>query len=85
MNPYIIQSGGKDIGEYPPRYQTGYYDVDKSLERRCRAHQRLTEWIARGSEFRLWLITLEEHWLHLPHHLSHAHPKSVTIHQHSRR
>ena len=79
MNNNLLQYPGKDSGEYPPRYKTGYYDVEKSLEHRYQQHITLLRWRAKLSEFGSWLAALEKHLIHKPYTLSHVHAKPVAL------
>jgi type II secretory pathway component PulJ len=78
MKKHVLQYPGRDTGEYPPRYEIGYYDVEKSLESRYQRRQALSAWrdklLASGD----WLARLEQ-LFHL--HPIRPHPKPVMIHR----
>jgi hypothetical protein len=85
MNNNLLQYPSKDTGVYPPRYENGYYDVEKEWERRY--HNRITilKWRTKLADFGKWLVALEQHLIHKPYTLTHAHAKSAASPRHIRK
>lgn len=85
MNNNLLQYPGKDTGEYPPRYENGYYDVEQSLEHRYQHRMTMLKWRTTLSDFGKWLASLEQHLIHKPYKLTHAHAKSAASPRHIRK
>ena len=85
MNNNLLQYPGKDTGEYPPRYENGYYDVEQALEIRYQLRHTMLKWREKISEIGKWLAAFEQRIIHKPYTLTHAHARPIAHPRHTRK